>query len=695
MKRKNSILGIALSFATLYGADTPQAPVMVPDAETGVHIPPDNYYSGANLARLTAEGKRKHAPLMIIIDQENNENPDANFSTSLTGNLAHTLQTALVPTIVSSSIVYNYFVRRKRAGGKDDDWFAPEGNPVSFDKWHLYDVPDSQFFLFVPDHYIKHYKDSLGLNLNTKKLIDISAKLPTGQKDEAIIEYISHKNTTPFSIGNLSTILTTIKEATRTSSQSTKPELKLQAQLPIWDIILHGHGTYGGSIGGLSSQHIQELLTFFDNALPVGVVYIQSCSAGGENLNLLEFDTTISKEKILRYLDYILIVGAITDKPIYSLIGIKNLYSQFYSDAARLQDKGKSLDTLLDNLNDLYRHSGSLHGSSNIPQVWLPGGLGFQTYQINKKVQIIGNVKVRVHEDEQRPIVLPNSTIAALIYTRSIDVPLKVWPHEFEFSSLSSEYSIRKKHWGNIPSVAEILFDYSIFLDSDLRRYGKENYPALTHIVDRTYGGHIVEFMKVYSNAVNLLYPEFISMLRGNDTTQYFNKIEPQPPVGKEKELTGVMHFIRDAFFDIGGRATTKTFLIEELIGNNDISALLELNRLKTEPLSFGDIAELHPLEAKLASSIGKQIKLHKVFIASGRSFGVYVAFVFDDTAWGFGFIPPKDPSAQASPKLTPWNFRELSPASHTFLYESKKGSIPEKMVQNPSVSYFIKSVMR
>ncbi len=699
MKRKNSILGgIVLCFATLHGADVPPIPVVAPDAETGAQIPADNYYSSANLTRLTAEGKRKHAPLAIIIDQDDIERP-ANNGGALTKNFAQILQTAFVPTIVSRSIAYNYFVRRNRADKAKDPVFMPENNPVDFDQWHAYNLCDSQFFLFVPNHYIQNYKNNLGLNLN--RLKDITGLLPSAPGLETnIIQYVIRLkiasldsppfslDSPPFSIENLRTILTTTSSGNK---QPTKAELEQQNKLPIWDIILHGHGSAGGSIGGLPPEKIQELLNFFNNELPVGLFYIRSCCSGGENLNLLEFDTAVSN-KVLRNLNYIVIVSSITDRSTwFTCKGQTNeLFYKLYSNAARLQGKGESLDTLLNDLSDLYRHPDSPHGSSNIPQVWLPGGLGFQTYKINEKVQILGNVKIKKHEDEKSQIVLPNSSMVALIYAKSINIPLKVWPHEirmkgsYTYINVHDEVYRLRKEWGQVRNVAELLSYYSPYDLKNTVTQRPSSYPGLIHILAKLPSVPILTkqtseweklslkraFQEVADNAVMLLYPEFISMLRGNLTTQYFNKIELEPPVGKERELTGVMHFIRDAFFDIEDRSTTKTFLIEELIGNNDISALLELSRLAN------NVAYPQPLEAKLGNSIGKQIRLKKVIITTDED-NAHLDFIFGDTAWSFSFKPTKQMTSYL------WNFKQTDAGSHYHDF-IKKNPRPEKIDQKP-----------
>jgi len=129
------------------------------------------------------------------------------------------------------------------------------------------------------------------------------------------------------------------------------------------------------------------------------------------------------------------------------------------------------------------------------------------------------------------------------------------------------------------------------------------------------------------------------------------------------------MHFIRDAFFDMGDRSTTKTFLIEELIGNNDISALLELSRLKNK------VAYPQPFEAKLRNSIGKQIRLKKVIITTDED-NAHLDFIFDEEAWSFSFNPTSWKTPQSL-----WNFKQTDTGSH-YRDFIKKNPRPERIDQ-------------
>ena len=101
MKVKNSIIGILLSYATLYCADVPQIQKIGLDIDTGAQIPVDSYYSAKNLEKLNKEGIQKHAPLAIIINENDEETPDDPLSYFLTKSFADILKTAFVPTIVS------------------------------------------------------------------------------------------------------------------------------------------------------------------------------------------------------------------------------------------------------------------------------------------------------------------------------------------------------------------------------------------------------------------------------------------------------------------------------------------------------------------------------------------------------------------------------------------------------------------
>ncbi len=614
--------------------------------------PSDNYYSPANLNALNKINAQKHAPLAILIDHSETKRAGA-----VTLNFAQLLQAAFIPILVSRSLVQNYIQRRSQYKKypiyKDDQDIeasvSKERNPVNFDQWQAFNVPNSQFLFFIPNYFLKYYKNDHGIK---KAFLDQTEKLPIKAIDSNETEtlnilqnMIKTAGKQKFSINNLRTIFATKKSADN-------------QQLPIWDILINGHGNIKSDyiksrIAGLSPAKMQSILQFFNNELPTGLIYLETCNAGGLNLNLLEFESTINQKKnIMQSLNYIVIVGAITDKPIVFLPERTN---KLWSDAAKLQGKGGSLNSLLNNLQTMYRSSGSLHGSSDIPQVWLPNGNGFQTYQINKKVQILGNVKVRVHEDENKSITLSATTQVVLDYVPSVNVPIIVSPTTvlldekgFEMRktkikglhSKKTEIEKRQDIWADLPNLSEYLI--STKKTETLKNINGDIYPALKHLSE-TLGGNPDS---VLNQGIALLYPEFISMIRGDDTTQHISEIQLQSPKNATAGLTGILHFIRDAFLDIKQQNLKKSFLIDRLTGKNDISPFFEFYRY------IHNIHNPHPIEKALKDKINKIIALTKVVISIQKN-EASITFIYDQKAWTldiktkkpnptFGFQPTK-----------------------------------------------------
>ena len=458
-----------------------------------------------------------------------------------------------------------------------------------------------------------------------------------------------------------------------------------EKEQPIWDIMLIGHGTYKSPIhiGGLESSDMQQILTFFTR-IPTATFYLASCFAGGKNIDLLQFEKAID-DRYIKPLNYILIVAGVTDAPIFIERAAQQFFHGFFDLAAKREGKGKMLDNLLVAINTMNIDSGSPHGAANIPQVWLPGGLGFQTFNIDKRVASLGPVKVRVHEEENKPINLPNTTRAVLLYTGSIKAPIKAGLAQFhekmtQEKALEKELLVRKAAWENLPSVVELIYE----LQKDLAKANKKEFPTINQLNAKG----ISSEDKIHE-AINFLYPQFISMIHG-DAKHHFKKIEVKPSPEVPKEFTGVMHFIRDAFLEAAGRITTKKFVIDELTGNNDISLLLELGRLESYPIDpsepleevseeefdfeFEEIpdedvkeneedlspTQPHPLEELLKEKINQPITLKNVQIKThGKTlYGKTITFEYGGITWGLhaaGDIMSKleDPAH--------WNFEKWS----------------------------------
>ena len=425
-------------------------------ADQEFKIPVWSYYSDKNLKDLNKKGIRKHAPLKILIDQYNSETPDEEKTEAVTQEFSYALQAGFFPIVVSQSIAYNYLVRKRDKRWQDN---------VSFDQWKLFDIPDTQFLLFMPKRYLTYYQPHTGFNLRK-------------------LSYASHLLKDPYR-----SLISWLKKTKAPKSPKfyIRDFEKLfvatnEKKQPIWDIIFSGHGSYDPiHIGGLAPSDMQQILTFFAR-IPTATFYLASCYAGGKNIDLLQFEKAIDN-RYIKPLNYILIVGGITDTPTVVERDAQQFYHGFFDLAAKREGKGKMLDNLLVEINRMNLASGSPHGTTNIPQVWLPGGLGFQTFNIDKRVASLGPVKVRVHEEENKPINLPNTTRAVLVYTGSIKAPIKAGLAQFHEKmtpeAREKELDLRRMiTWANQPNIRELLYS----LKEETEKANKKEFPLINQL---------------------------------------------------------------------------------------------------------------------------------------------------------------------------------------------------------------------
>ena len=143
----------------------------------------------------------------------------------------------------------------------------------------------------------------------------------------------------------------------------------------------------------------------------------------------------------------------------------------------------------------------------------------------------------------------------------------------------------------------------------------------------------------------------------------------------RKNPLIGVMHFIRDAFFDVAARRSKNIFLIRSLKGNNDLSLLLEIIQgsfMKSDKFLY--------LEKVLEKEISKDIELKNVIIeTSGDSFSsnqyksdwrflcdVSLTFTINGSSWRFVF--KGDPSKFNIRRF--WNFKGIFRSEHLGRFE-------------------------
>lgn len=623
-----------------------------------LELPQDHYYDEETIEKLVSQGKQLHAPGFIIFDPE-----DEDETLAMASSLKSALYKTEVVIIASTSVLYRA-LEAYESKNTTFEYFS-----LADYKFDLYQSPQSHFVIFVPKELSELYQrnnHSLGLNIkNLKNLspLTIEERELGNKKYEKLTNHLKNypviKKPSDYSafINDFSTIFYTKLETTTAV---------------IWDFIITGHGRTSPPphIAGMPVKEFNQFLTFFDKNLLVGTIIVDTCMAGGTNLNLLEFDEWGVKKNH----PYILIITATTDSPVHG--DYTGRYNYALNVAAWISDKGISLNRLLyviPNISMDRSHkpltpiaipnntlSLFIRESSAIPQVWLPNGLGFQTYNIDQYVLVINNVMARAAYENKKPIIVENKRVV-LLYPPHIKAPLTVttWKQKMANPQEMNLSLAKDRIWSDIPMTTEFTFWKNIALDK---------HQEITKILRTEY-----PFIKVESPELSYIFPQFISMMRG-DTTQLIDgvllAIDP---------AQGVMRFIRDAFLDTAERSSLKTFLIENLQGYNDISPLIHLSR------TAKGIKEIHPLEKILAIKKDQAILLKDVLISTQFDQGkdiITVAFTVDNTAWQFTY----DDLKQLWPQTHLWNFTPKD----TNLHNNAIADIKQKLtgsVEIPSLS--------
>lgn len=609
-------------------------------------LPQEYYYDEENIEKLVSQGVKLHAPGFIIL--EPNETKSLTMADSLKSALSKTEMVVIASTAV--------FYRLLEAYEKSDE----EDNQFKYffirdDKYNLlYQSPESNFVIFIPQNLLKIYQEnSISLGINFEKLKNLSSFLNVpyelGKKKYAKLkdQLKDYPKENKFNYQSFFKDFSSIF----TTKQTTNPE-----KLLIWDFIITGHGlTLPPEVAGLPIKEFNYLLTFFDKNLLVGTIIVDTCMAGGVNLNLLEFEEWGIKKNH----PFIFIITATTDSPIHGQYTGK--YDYALNLAAWVSDKGISLNRLLHFLPNIsldlsYKEPKAIGSIPNntlsllvreslaIPQVWLPNGIGFQTYNIDQYILVINNVMARVAFENRKPIIIKGKRVV-LLYPPHIKAPIFVvpWvqrdadPHQMNLNLAKSII------WDDMPMTSEYSFWKNIKPDKQMEALQMLafEYPFLAKAAEKAEG--------------SVIFPQFISMMRGDSIQAINNIVLPTSQI--INPILGVIRFIRDAFLDKAERSSQKTFLIENLQGYNDISPLIQTAR------TIKGINQPHPLESILATKKNQIITLKNVLISTqfdpdNKKEIIVVAFTIDDTAWQFTY----DDIKKLWPQTYLWNFTQIDP---------------------------------
>lgn len=655
--KKFGLLLLILMALVAHTFQPPTKPLM-PKASRPYQEPIMPYYTPAVFNSL-ASGKQ-HMPMLIIFDQLNDEKEDAN-NVSLSSLLARAIFAPATPILTTGSVLKNLLVRTRT--------YPPNHLHSTNDKsiqlkqvmdraslnssvWSAYDVPQSQFILLMPKSFIQ-LNSSTGKNLGIKKLPSLDHLLPKNavsipladQTYQDLITWLdSNKNASERTPTNK-------EEYEKILSYDISKDLdkifinKSDDSSPIWDLFIDGHGTDTPPIiAGLNPAAFNKMLTFFDQKIKTGIVYVLSCSAGGQNRTLLE----TTQDGVQTNHTFTLILGSISNSTVIS--EPDSLFVTlviFFNNAGFIQDKGTSINNLMRYITRFDATSESYHGATRFPQIWFPGGYGFQTPQMVNGALTLGNVFLKTHKENNQPINVEN-TLVILLYPRVIDVPLTIIPFNLGANL--------KRQWKKLAFVSEDSF------------FAHISTPIQQSIIDglraeNILPDYLLQLPEVAqaNNPVNpnyYLYPQFISMAPGK-ADYLFSNITVITQLHGKQIAGGILQFIRDAFFD-PVKKTEHTYFIDSLTGTNDISLTLAASRLLARN------NDKHPLEILLKDRINKEITLKNVII---DSLNTYIGFQIDNTAWALNQNNlTDDPTIQMR-----WNFYSLDNKVYEDNYKSHK----------------------
>ena len=398
------------------------------------------YYTDANLVNLDNSGQARHAAMKILIDENNSEQADPAKGV-LSQELARSLQDESFPVVTSASLLKNLLkATRKNKPESDLKTFMNEAGFTSF-RWDLYDVPQSQFILLMPKTFSILFQ---GRNIGLKQLPSLNALIPENAQSQNLADFPykklidwlkQNKKIIPFSPKDFDQIF---------ASKSDKT--------PIWDFFVYGHGALQPIIAGLTPDQFNSMLSFFDKKIKTGTIFVISCYAGGKNRTLLE--TTEDGVQINH--NFIFILGSIADSQVVVYFGqLHANINKFLNNAGFIQDKGTGLTNLLRHLASQIwsTYTISTHGATAFPQVWLPGGYGFQTPNIIEGALTLGSVFLKKHKENNQPIIIENKIIT-LLYPPIIDVPLYIRPFNYK--------EILEKPWTGLSLVFEKDFFHNV-----------------------------------------------------------------------------------------------------------------------------------------------------------------------------------------------------------------------------------------
>ncbi|MBY0352833.1 hypothetical protein K2W90_00535 [Candidatus Babeliales bacterium] len=610
------------------------------------------YYEPANLKALKAAGAELHSPLLMLIDEQALQSQSKEYPTGAVGNvtwnLTASLQLGFYPIVVTTSILYNFLTRKYQGKNKKN----MRGAALNQSEWSMYDVVGTPLFLLVP----RVYKNIYGFDhFKSENFRDLTKLLPQRGNDyRALLTQIagfqvdmSHRE--PFR-GAMP------RKAAIPYNGTELATIFQNNPLYVFDVLIHGHGNFkrGGTICGMTIDATRTTLDLLTTHFKAGVVMLRTCSAGGRHVGIIEMDELNVRPDH----DYILISNAVTDAPIGTTYEMSLQWNPKIFDRAARVDYGKAaLNALLKGVVAIEPRPFSVHNISMYPQVWLPGSAAFQTEEIDNDVNVLDNNEARIMTQTGLPFVANQQAI--LFYPPVLQVPLVV--NAKPYDAEQAGWSKKNHYWQNLPTLLEFLVE-----NKDVLSVVASNPGAFPRLSALQQAGDLAPPLS------RNLYPTIVSMVRG-EGTHYLKRFEVQAL----RKANGVLHAIRDGFFDVARRQSVKTFAIDQVVGNNDITAMLEAVRASQ------GVESPHPLEVALGA--GEQVTLRNVLIASQaykneqREWKQWVSLKFEvnGTAWAFRWDGLEMGGADVA---RPWNFAPLDVAALNNAFNSAQQSVGARL---------------
>ncbi|QQR49703.1 hypothetical protein IPF37_02570 [bacterium] len=604
------------------------------DLVVGSELPTNHYYANENIPKIKADLEKikeaatsndmekkintptVHAPCIILIEEQNQENKNDADIGAVTTSLGMAVEDAYSAIITSASVLLNMIERiDPQASSHNDQRFKD----LSFKQgqWRLFSVSETGFFLLIPKKYENLY--SLA-GFDITKTIEFTNTLP----NQSLNDYTTLKKLLGNKLKKLALNQTTLKKIIVPMTENI-----------VRDFLIDGHGSTDGSICGTDPKNIKTFLQHLNfsqkGQSTTGFVGLFSCYSGGKNLNKIELSENNSTNVLDDY-NFTLMVFSTNDDVIQETFPKTQAFIRnFFNQTAQFADKGPGLDELMKSFVKFNPHQDySKHGTSNLPQIWLPHGKGFQTFNLGAEIEIINKVQTRIHKENNEPFVIKDKK-AVLLYSNNIEIPINI----ISTQSINKNNRSTKHFWNELPVGTETFDHLATKQETQTIVQDNTNYPLCSQAYENIVGVRGVN---------RIFFPIVIPMIRENNILA-FNSISLESP----KSSIGILDFIRSAFFDTANYKRNAYILIKELTGINDIALTLEgLRARKKDPNQSA-------CEIAFRPTAGKKITLKEVFILqepAGKPSGIEFADTTQQRwlySFDVGFIE------------SPWNFEKTS----------------------------------